>query len=250
MRIAFISDIHANDTALEAVLADLHSQDVEQIVSLGDTITLGPQPLEVLNRLKELNGVCIKGNHDWAILRPEDAASLQIAQHLVPDLLWCRDQLTADNIDFINSFRDTHEFTFPNGVTVLCFHGSPTSSIDLIQSTTPAKVLDKYFEGQTADVFIGGHTHIQMHRRHGDKLVLNAGSVGNAFKYAYAPGFVPSLLPWAEYAILSQNGPSLDVDLRRVYFDTDEVLRRVAESSLPGAQWWLQQYQRATQEDK
>jgi putative phosphoesterase len=250
MRIAFISDIHGNFTAFKAVLADLNSQNVDQIISLGDTITLGPQPLEVLAKLKELNCVYIKGNHDWAILNPEQATSFQITDHLVPDLLWCKERLAGEDLDFIRSFRDTYEFTFPNGVSVMCFHGSPHSPIDLIQSITPPEDLAKYFDGQTADVFMGGHSHIQMHRRHGDKLVLNSGSVGNAFIHAYEPGSVPGLLPWAEYAILSQNGGSLDVDLRRVYFDTEELLKIVAESGLPGTQWWLKQYQKVKVEQK
>lgn len=244
MRIAFISDIHGNFTALKAVLADLDAQNVDQIISLGDTVTLGPQPLEVIAKLQELKCVYIKGNHDWAVLNPDQAMDYQIAEHLLPDLQWCRDRLTRENIEFINSFQATYEFTFPNGVSVLSFHGSPLSSIDLIQATTPPEVLDLYFEGQTADVFIGGHSHIQLHRRYGDKLVLNSGSVGNAFMYAYVPGFVPSLLPWAEYVILSQKDQSLDVDLRRVYFDTGELLKLVAESDLPGAEWWLRQYQK------
>lgn len=250
MRIAFISDIHGNFTAFKAVLADLQAQDVDQVISLGDTITLGPQPLETLAKLRELNCIYIKGNHDWAVLDPEQASAFQITEHLVPDLYWCRERLSEADCEFIRSFRDTYEFTFPNGVPVLCFHGSPASPIDLIQSTTPAEELTKYFNGHHADVFIGGHSHIQMHRRHGDKLILNSGSVGNSFIHAYAPGSIPGLLPWAEYAILSQNGPSLDVDLRRVYFDTEELLKIVAESGLPGTQWWLKQYQKVTEEQK
>ena len=244
MRVAFISDIHGNYTALKAVLADLDLQNVDQIVSLGDTATLGPQPLEVMAKLEELHCVYIKGNHDWAVLEPERALDFQIAEHLLPDLEWCRERLTPENLEFINTFQTSHEFSLPNGVSVLAYHGSPLSSIDLIQATTPAELLDQYFVGQTADVFIGGHSHIQMHRRNGDKLVLNAGSVGNAFTHAYSPGIVPSLLPWAEYAILSQKDQFLDVDLRRVYFDTDELLKIVAESDLPGAEWWLKQYQK------
>ncbi|MBK9210161.1 MAG: metallophosphoesterase family protein [Anaerolineales bacterium] len=52
MRIAFISDIHGNFTAFQAVLADINSQHVDQIVCLGDVVTMGPQPVEVLNKLK------------------------------------------------------------------------------------------------------------------------------------------------------------------------------------------------------
>lgn len=242
MRIAFISDIHGNYTALQAVLADIKLQNIDQIVCLGDTVSLGPQPKEVLNTLRELNCTIIKGNHDWAILDPEEAAKFEITEHLVPDLYWCREQLTLTDLNFIDSFKPTHEIVLPNGVIIICFHGSPLSPTHLIQSTTPAETLDKYLEGQKATIFIGGHSHIQMYRRHGDKLVLNSGSVGNAFMFAYSPGNVPSLLPWAEYTIINQLGNALDVDLRRVYFDTEELQKIIKESKLPGMAWWLRQY--------
>jgi len=242
MRIAFISDIHGNFTALQAVLADIKLQNVDQIICLGDTVTLGPQPKEVLNTLRELNCVLIKGNHDAAVLDPEEAEKYEITEHLIPDLYWCRERLTLDDLNFIEAFKSTHEINLSNGITILCFHGSPLSPTHLIQSTTTAELLDQYLVGQKATVFIGGHSHIQMYRRYGDKLILNSGSVGNSFMFAYSPGNVPSLLPWAEYTIISQKENYLDVDLRRVYFDTAELIKLVRQSGLPGTDWWLRQY--------
>lgn len=243
MRIAFISDIHGNFIALQAVLADIKRQGIDQVVSLGDTVSLGPQPKEVLDTLKELKSINIKGNHDEAILAPERAAQYEITEHLVPDLHWCREHLTESDLEFIRSFERTHEISFPNGIKALAFHGSPLKPTHIILSTTPAETLDSYFVGQTAGVFIGGHSHIQMHRRYGKKLVVNSGSVGNAFVHPYSPGNTPKLLPWAEYAIITQSGESLDVDLRRVSFDTSALLDIIKASGLPGTEWWLGQYQ-------
>ncbi len=242
MRIAFISDIHGNLTALLAVLADIKKHGSDQIICLGDTISLGPQPQETLNALRELNSVYIMGNHDEAILDPEKAPDLEITEHLVPDLYWCRDQLAATDFEFIKSFQSTHEITFPNGIQLLAFHGSPTSTTEIIQATTPSELLDEYFAGQSASVFIGGHSHIQMLRRYGKNLVLNSGSVGNAFEFAFSPGNPPRLLPWAEYAVIDQSGNSFNVDLRRVYFDIDALLKVVKTSGLPGADSWIRQY--------
>ncbi|MDP1548131.1 MAG: metallophosphoesterase family protein [Anaerolineales bacterium] len=243
MRIAFISDIHGNFTALQAVVADLQDQSIDQVVCLGDTVSLGPQPHEVLEELRRLKSINIRGNHDGAILDPERAAAFEIAEHLIPDLHWCRERLDEDDLAMLRAFKPTHEISLPNGVKLLAFHGSPISATDIIQATTPSELLDKYFEGQTATVFIGGHSHIQMHRRHGDKLILNSGSVGNAFKYAFTPGKIPSLLPWAEYVLVTQKDAFLDVDLRRVYFDTNALLEIIKKSSLPGRAWWLKQYE-------
>jgi putative phosphoesterase len=242
MRIAVISDIHGNYTALQAVLADIKNQNVDQFVCLGDTVTLGPQPKEVLEALRETKCIFIKGNHEQALLDPEFAEEFEITSHLIPDLYWCREQLTPADLKQIEGFESKHEIRLPNGVTILFFHGSPLSPTHLIQATTDQRVLDEYFAGQKASVFVGGHSHIQMYRRFGNKLLINAGSVGNAFEYAFSPGSQPILLPWAEYTIIGQNGNSVDVDLRRVYFDTSELLKVVAKSSLPSAGWWMKQY--------
>jgi putative phosphoesterase len=242
MRIAFISDIHGNFTAFQAVLADINSQSIDQVVCLGDVVTLGPQPVEVLNTLRELKCLYIKGNHDEAVLNPESAVQYQIARHLVPDLYWCIDQLSSDDLEFIDSFKPMHEINLLNGNHILAFHGSPLSFTDIIQATTPPEILDKYFGGETAHIFIGGHSHIQMVRRYDTKLILNSGSVGNAFKSVFSPGNPVKLLPWAEYKIINQSGNSLNTDARRVYFNTDELLEKVKESQLPCTDWWLSQY--------
>ena len=242
MRIAFISDIHGNFTALQAVLDDIKKQNVDQIICLGDTVSLGPQPREVLDMLRELKCVNIRGNHDAAILEPDQAAFYEITEYLAPDLHWCRERLTNHDYDFIKSFKNTHEVLFENGIQLLAFHGSPLSTTHLIKATTDSNLLDEYFAGQTAKVLIGGHSHIQMQRRYGDKLILNSGSVGNAFVFAYSPGRPPSLLPWAEYAILEQSNNTFHVDLRRVYFDIPKLVKLIKESDLPGKEWWLRQY--------
>lgn len=243
MRIGFISDIHGSYTALEAVLADIKGQGIDRLICLGDTISLGPQPNEVLAALMEWNAVTIMGNHDQAILEPEKAEQYEITGHLIPDLLWGRDRLSTGELDYIRSFQSTHTLRFPNGVELLAYHGSPKSTTDiLLAGTTPDKY-DLYFENQPASVFIGGHSHIQMQIRYGKRLILNSGSVGNAFKYAFSPGNPPSLLPWAEYAIVEQEENHLQADMRRVYFDIPALLAIVKKSGLPGTDWWLRQYQ-------
>jgi putative phosphoesterase len=242
MRIAFISDIHGNFTALQAVLADIKSQSVDQIVCLGDTVTLGPEPVEVLNALRQLNCIYVKGNHDAAVLNPEGALQYEIASHLIADLHWGKAKLSQADLDFIDSFKPIHKISLPHENHILAFHGSPISFTDIIQVTTQPKQLDVYFEGQKANIFIGGHSHIQMVRRYGDKLVLNSGSVGNAFKFVFTPGNPVVLLPWAEYMIINQVESSLNIDARRVYFDINALLQKVKEKRPPSSDWWLSQY--------
>lgn len=242
MRIGFISDIHGSFTALEAVLADIKKEGIDQLICLGDTVSLGPQPCEVLDALRDWKAVTIMGNHDQAILDPEHAADFEITSHLVPDLEWGVDRLSTTDMDYIRSFKPIHTVQFDNDIELLAFHGSPKSTTDLIVATTPQEKLDELLAGQKASVFIGGHSHIQMHRRNGKNLILNSGSVGNAFLYPFSPGNPPRLLPWAEYAIIEQDGTFLRSDMRRVYFDIEKLLGLVKTSGLPGTDWWFRQY--------
>ena len=61
MRIGLISDIHGNFTALEAVLANMNERPVDLLVCLGDVATIGPQPRQVLDKLKGLDCTFIMG---------------------------------------------------------------------------------------------------------------------------------------------------------------------------------------------
>ncbi len=243
MRIAFISDIHANITALNAVLADIEAQRADRVIFLGDAATIGSHPNEVLTILRQLECVCILGNHDEAMLFPERATDLQIVSTLHSALDWGVARLSDMDFKFLRSFVPTYEFKQVQCPSILCFHGSPLSNIDSVLATTAPEALDKFFEGQTASIWIGGHTHIQLMRRYGNNLLINPGSVGNAFHHSFiAGGKTPALLPWAEYAIISMDGNSVSADMRRVPFDTQETLRLMVESKNPSAPWWLQQY--------
>lgn len=68
MRIAFISDIHGHLQALQAVLADIKSNNVQSIICLGDVISLGIQPREIITLLQEIDCQFILGNHDQLLI--------------------------------------------------------------------------------------------------------------------------------------------------------------------------------------
>lgn len=242
MRIALISDIHGNDTAFEAVLADLHQHHVDRIVCLGDVATVGPQPRQVLARLKGLVCPCIVGNHDAALLHIEQAPAYRIAPPLHSTLQWCAQQLVPEEIAYLQSFVHILDIPLGPDATLRCFHGSPRSNTDLILATTPEEDVDRLLGDQSASVLTGGHSHIQMLRQHLGKLIINPGSVGNAFLRPVKAGIVPSLLPWAEYALVTWDKEILSVDLRRVPFDVQAFLEVIAGSDIPIRSWWLQQY--------
>ena len=68
MRIAIISDIHANLHALEAVLAVIDADSVDEVWCLGDLVGYGPRPTECVALVRERASICLVGNHDLAVI--------------------------------------------------------------------------------------------------------------------------------------------------------------------------------------
>lgn len=239
MRIALISDIHGNLVSLEAVLADIQQAEVDRIICLGDVIMYGPQPREVMRRLAALECPCIMGNHDLDLLNPSlghgNRDVLPWEEELV---VWCADQLSAADFDFLRSFQPSLEIPLAADTGLLCFHGSPKSNMDQILATTPPEELDHMLADLPAVALAGGHTHVQMLRQHKGKLVINPGSVGCPLEQMPFEG-MPRYLPWAEYAIVNWIDGSLSIDLRRVFFDLDATKQAALKSNMPDAAAWV-----------
>ena len=87
MRIAFVSDIHGNLTALDAVIADIERRGVDEVVNLGDTVSGPLLPLETAQRLRKLPWLHVAGNHERQVLQlPLAAGWLRLA--FWPCVLW------------------------------------------------------------------------------------------------------------------------------------------------------------------
>lgn len=227
-RIALISDLHGNEIALEAVLADIGRRGVEQTVCLGDVATLGPRPLAVLERLQRLGCVCILGNHDEFMLEPslvDDYSKIPVLRDAVG---WCHAQLPSDAVEYIRGFRRSFELELDQHNRLFLFHGTPESNVVDLLATTPPDQLDEMLAGHRAAVMAGGHTHIQMLRQHRGLLLVNPGSVGMPFK-EYVGGGPPVVLPYAEYATIESAAGALSVQLQRVPLEKSQ-LRQAALS--------------------
>lgn len=246
MRIALLSDIHGNLVSLNAVLADIQSQQVDDIVFLGDMATLGPQPHEVVERMRSLDCTCIMGNHDTYLSDPMALQAYSNTPWLNQAVRWCIQQLSPEDLAFIRSFKPSLEISLnpdqPETNKLLCFHGSPRSDVDTILATTPKKKLKKMLNHHQATVFAGGHTHIQMIRQHKGLLIMNPGSVGQPFAQSPFKN-TPCIMPWAEYAIVSWNQGILSVGLRRVPIDLDAVRQAAYNSTLPQKEGWINNWQ-------
>jgi predicted phosphodiesterase len=244
MRIAILSDIHGNDVALEAMLADLRRDPPDQTVCLGDAIQGGAQPAEVVHRLRDLACPVVMGNADDFLLtgtvkNPGETSS---AQQLAVRA-WQLGRLSEDDRRFIQSFQPTVEIPLGDGDSLLCFHGSPHSFNDVIFPHTPEDEFKRMFEGTTALAFCGGHTHLQTLRRLGGSLFFNPGSVGLVVDNRPAHTLPLRADPWAEYAMLSYDAGRLALEFRRAPYDAQQWISVLRSSGRPDAEAQIALYQ-------
>jgi predicted phosphodiesterase len=246
MRISIISDIHGNCIALDGVLADLRHEPVDQIVCLGDAIQGGPQPAQVIARLRELACPVVMGNADHWLVTGQDSGAEQIpeARRRKMDAVrdWQLSQLSEQDTAFIKTFQPAVEVSLDNGRPLLCYHGSPRSFDDVILPTTPDEEVRRLLDPREEVIYTGGHTHVQFLRHFGRTFHFNPGSVGFAYRHDQ-PDDHFRCDPWAEYAILAVTGARIELTFRRVPMDV-EALIEVYHSGRPFAEDAIAEYER------
>ena len=147
MRILVMSDIHANYTALEAVIKDAGT--VDETWCLGDLVGYGPDPNLVLERIREIPSLtCILGNHDVAVIgrMPFEAFNGDARRSLI----WTEKVLTADNMDFLRSLSANLKVREDASLV----HGSPRDSVwEYILNTLSARLnFDQFTTPCTPDL--------------------------------------------------------------------------------------------------
>lgn len=232
-RVGVISDIHGNCLALDAVLDDLRQQPVDALVCLGDAVQGGPQPAEVVARLRELNCQVVMGNADaWLLSGVDTGPNEQTTPEQEAVRQWSLSQLSPEDVDFITGFVPTVELQLEGEHRLLCFHGSPTSFDDLIFMDTPEEEFQRLLGPYTGAIMCGGHTHAQQTRRIGPYFFFNPGSVGMPYN-RHMPEESFHLDPWAEYAVLTSQEGRISLDLRRVPYDVSRLLDTYRTSGRP-----------------
>lgn len=232
MRIALVSDLHGNALALKQVLSRIASAGADQIICLGDVATLGPEPERVLELIHDSDALCILGNHDEFMLRPEVVTSYTRIPVLLDAIDWCRARLSAASLELIRSFRESYELPLNGHDALLAFHGTPSSNTTDLLATTDADTVEEWVGASKGTVLVGGHTHLQMLRQHRGRLLVNPGSVGMPFK-EYVAGGPPQVLPHAEYAIVDADATSVNVSLRRLALDKASLRESVLAVDYP-----------------
>lgn len=151
MRVLVLSDVHANLTALEAALAAAQGR-WDRAVCLGDVVGYGPDPNEVIDRVKALDALIIRGNHDKAGSGIEDASDFNPVARKAA--MWTREQLRPDNLDYLMKLP-----TGPAEFEGMSFvHGALRDEDEYV--FTQAQALDGLLEA-TSPITFFGHTHLQ-----------------------------------------------------------------------------------------
>jgi predicted phosphodiesterase len=232
MRILVISDVHANYTALEAVLED--AGPVDETWCLGDVVGYGPDPNAVMELLREIpNLTCLQGNHDLAVTGkiPFEAFNGDARRALEHH----ERVLSADNMDFLRSLQPNLKVR--EGVSLV--HGSPRDSVwEYILNTLSARLNFDHFT--TAWCFVG-HSHLQCMfqlNETTDRVNLRPLKVGELVllepKLIANPGSVGQPRdrdPRAAYAIYDSTAKTWEP--RRVAYNIAEVQERIRSMGLP-----------------
>jgi len=232
MRVLVISDIHANITALDAVLEDAGS--VDEVWCLGDLVGYGPDPNEVVEQLRKLSNLtCLLGNHDVAVLGEMNFAVFNTEAR--KSLVWQQQEINPINMEFL---RNLPRETMVKGNVSLA-HGSPRDPIwEYVLNTLVARLNFEAFH--TSYCFVG-HSHIQclFHLdTKKDRITSEILRVGETFKLSpraiLNPGSVGQPRdrdPRASYAIFDSKAETWEPC--RVEYDIEKVQKRIRAAGLP-----------------
>jgi predicted phosphodiesterase len=233
VRVALVSDQHGNDVAFRAVAEDLGRIGVDEVVCLGDAVQAGPEPAEILDRLRTLGCTTVLGNSDALLLEvPEDSPE-PIDDRLLEVREWTLSRLDESHLAQIRSFPPVVRREF-EGVPALFFHGSPRSFDDVLLPELGGEALAPFQDGD-AVLLAGGHTHLQWTREIGGALYVNPGSVGISYD---RHGDELALRPLAEWALVTVENGAVGVEFRQVPYSVDDVRAAVAHSGRPYADEW------------
>jgi putative phosphoesterase len=226
MKVALISDIHANLPALEAVLKDAHERGVEAIWNTGDMLGYGAFPNEVLELLLQENVQSVIGNYDTRVLKVRQKKRNWKDGKPSDKWLaysWTYKNLSKGNRDYLTELPNELRLEI-EGRKALLTHGSPESDEEQLTPDTPAERFSELASKADADIIIFGHSHVPFKRKVGKVWFINPGSVGRQ-----GDGD-----PKASYAILNIRQPKVfRIDYYRVEYDIEKAVKAIQKNGLP-----------------
>lgn len=228
MKIAFISDIHSNLEALNAVLNDIKKRNIEKIYCLGDLVGYGPNPNEVVEIIRKMNIESVMGNYDDAIGYEKESCGCAYnpgRETEVGDesINWTIKTTSKENKEFLKSLPMKKEFEI-EGVKILLVHGSPLNHLlEYVKPNITPERLKELTDSVNADIIINGHTHLMMAKHLHGKTVLNPGSVGRTKDGE----------PLATYLILNVENGIFNYEFIKVKYDVKTTVEKIINVGLP-----------------
>ena len=238
-----MADIHGNDVALRAVLADAERFGVDRWWALGDLVLFGPRPAEVLELLRGLPGLgMLRGNTDRYVLTGEQpaphatvadaAGSVDLVERyaaMAAGIGWTRGVLDqAGLLDVLAALPAQLRLPLRSGALLLGVHASPRADDGPgIEPGIAAEQLGPLLAGCGANVVVGGHTHSAADRLVGDIRALNPGSTG-----------LPRTCGVANWLLLDDGGDELAVTHHGVPFDAGAVVADLRRRRHPNAEFF------------
>lgn len=225
MRIAVLSDIHANLHALEAVNLDLQDANVDAVYCLGDLVGYGAFPNEVVELIRTNRFPTVMGSFD-------EAAGFQLHEpgcrvntvedriRLEENFLWTKSVLTEANRSFLQTLPLQIRFKV-GGKRILLVHGSPRGMDEYLTPDLPGATFAQISRLAGSDILCVGSAHQFFHRRSGGTCILNPGSVG-----------LPDGEPTARYAVLDLTW-RLQIDFRSAAYDVQLAAQALQDHGLP-----------------
>lgn len=238
MRIAILSDIHANREAFDAVLEAVHKREPDQLVLLGDLVGYGPDPVHVVEKAADLvaqGALCVLGNHDEAVVlnRSDMTENARFA------VQWTRERLAPAHFDFLARLPLSRQ-----SEDRLYVHAS---------AERPAKWLyirdvdaaERCLSSSDARFIFCGHTHVPavyyalsgrrpIHFRPLDNVAVPLSALTRHLVVVGAVGQPRDGNPAACYALVDTERH--EVTMVRVPYDHEETARKIQAAGLPG---WL-----------
>jgi predicted phosphodiesterase len=231
-KVLVISDVHANKTALEAVLVD--AGEVDEVWCLGDIVGYGSDPNECIERIQALPGLtCMMGNHDYAAIGDMALETFNIDAKRA--LIWQREKLTDANKKFLRTFLEEPKVC--RGATLV--HGSPRDPIwEYIMNTLVARVNMDFFETPWCMV---GHSHFQaifQYHAETDELTIEVPRPDERYELKERAIMNPGSVgqprdrdPRAAYAIFDPEAKIWEP--HRAEYDIKSVQKRILDAGLP-----------------
>jgi putative phosphoesterase len=223
MRIAVISDLHANRAALDALPGTY-----DEILCTGDLVDYGAEPEPVLRFVRDHVRAVVQGNHDYAVGTGEDCqCSALFKPASVATRQVMRRVLDRRDLTYLASLPISTRLTI-GGQRIALFHATPRNPrFRYLLASAPPAEWERELEGIDADLVLLGHTHRPVVFTVGRVTVANAGSLG----------LPTDGDPRASYAVIEDGA----VRLQRFAYPVEEAVRAVEGAFDPGTAAFLTQ---------